>query len=131
MYKVSVKLIVSDRGFCPDPDLIASRHFHRAWKEGDLVVPQATKRFDDAGVAFRLLHEYTDADWAEVVLFAFEEVAAQIATASVTTKFPTPHLSVFVETDGSDSPPIFLSRELLDVVVSIKGEVDVDIVNSI
>lgn len=131
MHQVSVKVIVSEKGFRPGPELMASRHLHRAWREGDLVIPQATKKFDDAGVTYRLMHEHADADRTEVVLVPLKKVAAQIKSVAATTALPIPHLSVFIETDGSDYPPIFLSRELLAVVDSMHAEIDVDVVNSL
>ncbi|MFC5475097.1 hypothetical protein [Paraherbaspirillum soli] len=131
MYQVNVKLIVSGKDFQPNSDLMTSTHLHRAWKEGDLVIPQATKKFEDAGVVYRLLHEYSDMDWAEVMLENLKEIAALITGVSVTMTLPTPQLSVFIETDGRDYPPIFLSREILDVLDSIYSEVDIDVVHSL
>jgi hypothetical protein len=131
MFQVSVKLIISGEGFHPTPELMATRHLHRAWKTGDLVIPRATKRFSDSGVAYRILHEYANADWTVVALESLREVAAQVEGIQSAAEIPTPHLSVFVETDGGDYPPIFLSREFLDVVDSIGCEIDIDVIKDL
>jgi hypothetical protein len=131
MYQISVKLIISDKGFHPSPELMASSYLYRIWREDDLVIPQATKRFNDGGVAYRILHEYRAPEWMEAVLTPLRDLSKQINRVAATVVLPAPHLSVFVETSGNDYPPLFLSRELLDMVNSMSGDVDIDIVNSL
>ena len=131
MFQVSAKLIVSGKDFEPPPGLKAGPFLYRIWKEGDLVVPKATKHFADSGVSYRLIHEYQDVDWADVIMPPLAEVTMRVRSVMHNLALPTPHLSIFVETDGNDYPPLFFPRELLRLVESIDCEIDVDIVHSL
>lgn len=131
MYHVSVDLWVSERGFEPSTELTASPYFLRVWTEGELVTPQATKRFKDSGVLYQLLREHPGVDWVQIALPRLQAVAELLRTVGLHAALPVPLLEIILETDGTDFPPFFLGRPILGIIQSMGAEVDVDIMNSL
>ncbi len=127
MYTVSAKLIVSAEKYDVPGTFSAHPLFHRSWKSGDLVVPHGTKRFRDSGVSFILLKEHTLPEWLELVSERTKDAMSFLRRNSA--EHPPPELSIYIETDGSDFPPLNFDLEWLKYLASFNISLDIDVVN--
>jgi hypothetical protein len=131
VHQVSAKLVICGKDFYPVPDLLVSKYLHRTWREGDLVAPKTILRFKNSGLSYELLHEHSGVNWLDIMLPSLRDVATLVANIAATTTLPSPELSIFIETDGSEFPPIHLTREFLSVIELIDSKIDIDVVASL
>ena len=125
-YSVRADLIVSAPDFDPCVLTDEASTFKRSWRVGDLIRPNGKVVFKDSGVRFSLLSEIEEPEWPELVTSSLRDWVSKFE--SKLDLIPTPFISVYIRTGGSDFPSIFFSREFLGLVEKIRGEIDVDVV---
>lgn len=130
MFHITIVISITGDEFKPAASLLSSSHLDRAWSPGDFALPgRRGRKFDDSGLAFRILHKYDQTDWLETAAGAFREVGALIWQNAQVSTLPMPLVSIQVATDGLDYPPLYLDRQFMIEVERMKAELDIDIIS--
>lgn len=122
-------MYLSAPGYVAPERLRESRFFVRQWSEGDHVDSLGVRRHNDSGMVFQLVKGCGKYDWSAFLERSIVEFCDWLNPNGVEALAITPQLSILVEHDGADLPPINLSKLTVRCLSSIGAEIDVDVVN--
>ena len=125
---VRAKLIISGVNYNPFQEAESLPGFEKKWCKGDLIHPDRSRKHTDTGFSFILLDEISSPDWVEDLVLSLRKFVPSLQKLVDLSSLPVPVVSIYVDTDGERFPPLYLSRDLMELVQVLGAEVDIDVI---
>ena len=125
---VRAKLIISGDSYNPFEEAESLPGFEKKWYKGDLIHPDRPRKYTDTGFSFILLDETSNPDWVEDLVLHLRKFVPPLQNLVDLSSLPVPLVSIYVDTDGERFPPLYLSRDLMELVQALGAEVDIDVI---